>query len=146
MSYTVTITRNNISQSDEKAWAELDELYEKEDAQNEQSADFLDLIEKLKSNFPCICDLPDNEVDNGVWSDGPLSNNAGKDLTTLGVAYFQVDTVIPFLIKTANENGFVVFDSQSGKISRPDDVDNSSRPTNPQLQVNKSFWKRLFGK
>ncbi len=145
MSYTVTITRNNISQSDEKAWAELDELYEKEDAQNEQSADFLDLIEKLQSKFPCICDLPDDEVDDGVWSDGPLSNNAGKNLTTLGVVYSQVDTVIPFLIKTANENGFVVFDSQSGKISRPKDFGNSSKEANLPLQETKSFWKRLFG-
>lgn len=44
MSYTVTIVRNNISHSDEQAWKELDKLYELEDAQKEQSADFLALI------------------------------------------------------------------------------------------------------
>jgi hypothetical protein len=119
MSYNVTISRNNISSDDKQAWADLNSLYEKEDLETEQGQDFLDLIEKLKATFPYICDLPDDEVDDGVWSDGPLSNNAGKDLTTLGVVWSQVDNAIPFLIKTANENGFVVFDSQTGIISRP---------------------------
>lgn len=120
MSYNVTISRNNISTDNKQAWVNLDMLYEKEDMATEQAADFLALIEKLKEKFPCICDLPKDKVDDGVWSDGPLSNNAGKDLTTLGVVFSQVDNVIPFLIKTANENGFVVFDPQTSIISRPE--------------------------
>lgn len=109
MSYNVTISRKNISPDDKQAWAELNKLYEQEDSATEQGQDFLDLIEKLKVKFPCICYLPDDKVDDGIWSDGPLSNNAGKDLTTLGVVFSQVDNAIPFLIKTANDNGFVVF-------------------------------------
>lgn len=150
MSYNVTISRNNVSNYDKQAWAELDALYEKEDLATEQGQDFLDLIEKLKINFPCICDLQDNEVDDGAWSDGPLSNNAGKDLTTLGVVFSQVDNVIPFLIKTANDNDFVVFDPQTGIISRPKStkalVDNNSNESQTTTEKPKSFWNKLFGK
>ena len=150
MSYNLTISRNNISSDDKQAWADLDSLYEKEDLATEQGQDFLDLIEKLKAKFPCICDLPDDEVDDGVWSDGPLSNNAGKDLTTLGVVWSQVDNAIPFLIKTANEKGFVVFDSQTGIISRPQSKTSSvakkSDDSNSTNVKPKSFWDKLFGR
>jgi len=117
MSYTVTLTRNTIPEDDQKAWEYLDELYATET--HEQSEDFLELIEKFKIKFPCICDLSDDEVDEGVWSDGPLSNNAGKNLTTLGIVFSAVEKTLPYLIKTANENHFAVFDGQEGIIFRP---------------------------
>jgi len=150
MSYTVTILRNAISPDDKQAWAELNLLYEKEDLftehVREQGQDFLDLIEKLKAKFPCICDLPDEEVDNGVWSDGPLSNNAGKDLATLGIRFSQVSNVMPFLIKIANDNGFVVFDSQTAIISRPTITASVNKKIDDNQPKAKSFWRKLFGK
>ena len=149
MSYNVTISRNNISSKDEKAWIELDNLLEREDLTSKQGQDFLNLIEKLKSKFPCICDLADDKVDDGVWSDGPLSNNAGKDLTTLGVVFSQVETVIPFLINTANENGFIVFDPQTGIISRPKKKSLIMNLEKEEIKSVKKglklFWKKLFG-
>lgn len=118
MSYDITLTRNTIPADDERAWEYLNELHEKET--DEQSADFLELIEKFKEEFPCICDLSDDEVDDiGVWSDGPLSNNAGKNLTRLALVFSGVEKAMPYLTKTANENGFVVFDGQEGIIFRP---------------------------
>jgi hypothetical protein len=150
MSYNVTISRNIISPYDDQAWVDLDKLYEKENSATEQGQDFLDLIEKLKEKFPCISDLPDDKIDEGVWSDGPLSGNAGKDLTTLGVVYSQVDNAIPFLIKTANECGFVVFDPQTGIISRPpaptSNSDKKMDNVKASLEKPKSFWGKLFGK
>ncbi len=117
MSYTVSITRSDIPANDDLAWKQMENLYNNDSG--EHAPDFVELINKLKEKYPCICDLPDDEVDNGVWSDGPLVNNAGKDITTLGVVFSQVENVIPFLIKTANQMGFVVFDGQTGIISRP---------------------------
>ena len=137
MSYTVTLTRNTIPSDDKKAWKYLEELQGQET--EEQSQDFLDLIEIFKGKFPCICDLPDEEIDNGVWSDGPLSNNVGKNLTTLGMVFSAVEKVMPFLIETANKNNFVVFDYQTGQIFRPE-------LKTEKTQRKKSFWDRLFGK
>lgn len=130
MSYTITFTRNTIPANNNEAWKYLEKLQEQET--DEQSEDFLDLIEKFKEKFPCICDLSDDEIDAGVWSDGPLSNNAGKNLTTLGIVSSAVETVMPFLVKIANENNFVVFDYQSRKIFR-------SKPTTIKRKNNKRF-------
>ena len=117
MSYIVSITRNDIPANDGLAWIHMESLYNNDSG--DPAPDFVELINKLKGKYPCICDLPDDEVDDGAWSDGPLVNNAGKNITTLGVVFSQVENVIPFLIKTSNQMGFVVFDGQTGIISRP---------------------------
>jgi hypothetical protein len=85
MSYTVSITRNNVPAQNRQAWQYLDGLFEKESGP--AASDYILLIDQLREKYPCICDLPDDLVDEGVWSDGPLVNNAGKDITTLGVVY-----------------------------------------------------------
>jgi len=115
MSYNILLTRNTIPADDNQAWKYLWELKEKEN--RVKAADFLALIEKFKLKYPCICDLEDPDA--GIWSDGPLSNNAGENVTTLGLIYPAVEEALPFLIQTANENGFVVFDDQVGEIFRP---------------------------
>ncbi len=117
MSYTVSITRNDISPNDQIAWQQVEKLDEQENG--ESSPDFISLINKLTERYPCICDLPEDDVDEGVWSDGPLIDNAGKNITILAIVYSQVDQVLPFLIETANQMGFVVFDYQEEKIYRP---------------------------
>lgn len=115
MSYIILITRNTIPTDDNQAWKHLWELKEKES--RVKAADFLELIEMFKLTYPCICDL--ENPDEGIWSDGPLSNNAGENVTTLGLIYPAVEKALPFLIKTATESGFVVFDDQMGQIFRP---------------------------
>jgi hypothetical protein len=117
MSYNVTILRKDIPADNDAAWTHCDQLLRQETG--EQAPDFLDLVEQFKQRFPCICDLPDDLVDDGVWSDGPLSNNAGKNVTTVGMVYSKVDIALPELIRIAVTNGFVVFDFQSGDIYRP---------------------------
>jgi len=117
----------------------MNELSEKDNG--EPANDFVELIKKFTEKYPCICDLSDDKIDDGVWSDGPLINNAGNDVTTLGVVFSQVENVIPFVIEIANKNGFVVFDGQIDKIFRPDIVEAvKSKPEQ------KGFWKKLFGK
>jgi hypothetical protein len=74
MSYTVTLAKNTIPTDDKKAWKYIEQLQEQET--DEQSKDFLDLIEKLKEKFPCICDLPDEDIDKSRF----LSLNQGKGL------------------------------------------------------------------
>ncbi len=117
MSYNVFITRNDIPQEDSKAWEIINTLDSGEFGNG--SIDFKNLILKLTEKYPCICDLSDEELDKCVWSDGPLINNAGKDITVLGICN-NIEEVVPFIIKTANGMNFVVFDDQIGAIFRPD--------------------------
>jgi len=136
MSYNISITRSDIPKDDKLAWKYMEELYNNDNGK--ASSDFLELIKKLTERYPCICDLPDDKVDDGVWSDGPLVNNAGDKITTIGVVFSQVESVIPFIIETSNNLGFSVFDGQIGKIFRP---------LNHGVKSEKiGFIKRLFGK
>jgi hypothetical protein len=93
---------------------------------------FQTLHDLLTARYPCICTLSDDEVDDGVWSDGPLINNFGERVATLGVTFGAVDKVLPFLIQQANELGLVVLDPQSNRIHRPE-----TRSAKPWWQ----FWK-----
>ncbi len=134
MSYIISITRKNIPNADKEAWKYLDML--KETESNKSATDFIDLINKFLTKYPCICNLTDNELEEGVWSDGPLIDNAGENVTTLGLVNSSVENTLKFVIETSNNLGFVVFDYQTGIISRPGKSNNKE----------KSFLKRLFHK
>lgn len=73
-----------------------------------------ELYRRLTVRFPCIATDPD-----GPWSDGPLINNFSPSLTVLGVSYSRVAEVLPFLVRTAHELGFTVFDPQEERFLRP---------------------------
>ena len=63
-------------------------------------------------------DLPDDRVDDGVWSDGPLLNDASGPLFYLGVVGGFVEDVVPFVARIAAEHRLVCFDHQGGKRLR----------------------------
>jgi hypothetical protein len=116
MSYNVAICIEPISSSDKEAWQQLDALI---DAEGETPAVFKKLHDRLTAKYPCICTLSDDEVDDGVWSDGPLWNNFGHRAAVLGMIYPRVEEVLPFLVETANALGLVVFDWGGPSIYRP---------------------------
>ena len=116
MSYNVVFCQSPISSVDREAWKQMDSLIEQ---QGDVPAIFYELISKLTEKYPCICDLSDDEVDDGVWSDGPLRNNAGHKAIVLGMMYSSVDEVLPFLIQTANALHLVALDPGSESIHRP---------------------------
>jgi hypothetical protein len=62
-----------------------------------------------------MASLPDDQVDDAVWSDGPLINNFGYRVAVLGLSSVEA---LPFLINTATAKGCIVFDWQDGKIHR----------------------------
>ena len=77
-----------------------------------------ELHERLTSRYPCMCDVPEDQIDDTVWSDGPLINNFGCRAAVLGISYSRVDEVLPYLIKTATALGLVVFDWAAERIYR----------------------------
>jgi len=117
MSYNVAITLRDMPAADAAAWAELRAAI---DTKGPVPPIFAELLARLINRYPCICDLSDEQVDDGVWSDGPLRNNLGHRASVLGMVYSRVDEVLPFLIEQANALGLIVFDWATKTIHRPD--------------------------
>jgi len=116
MSYTIAIVLPPIPADDAAAWDALDEYIEQ---QGSRPAVFQKLHDRLTAKYPCICSLSDDEVDDGVWSDGPLINNFSHRAAELGISFSKVDEVMPFIVTTANDLGLVVFDAQTETVHRP---------------------------
>lgn len=116
MSYNVAIVIQPLPSDDMEAWAVVDRLIEQEGA---HPAVFQDLHDQLTARYPCICTVPDDQIDNTIWSDGPLINNFGYRAAVLGLSYSRVEEVLPFLVETANALGLIVFDWATESIYRP---------------------------
>ena len=120
MSYSLVFTRNEIPIDDQEAldWiqTQFDSYYEDDRPAHPK---FKELHDSLTSRYPCICELPDDDIDDGVWSDGPLINNFSHDLAMIAVPFSRVEEVIPFTIQTAISLGCSVLDLQSMEVHRP---------------------------
>ena len=116
MSYNIAICTQPIPGNDGEAWRAIEGLIE---AKGEPPEAFRELHDRLTAKYPCICTLSDDDVDDGVWSDGPLWNDFGHRAAVLGLVYSRVEEVLPFLVKTANDLGLVVFDWAGPNIYRP---------------------------
>src|SRR5207302_10159272 len=79
---------------------------------------FQELHDRLTARYPCMCSVPDDEVDDTVWSDGPLINDFLHRAAVLGMSYSRVEEVLPFLVETANGLGLVVFDWATARVYR----------------------------
>ncbi|MGP0064475.1 MAG: hypothetical protein ACLQGP_12870 [Isosphaeraceae bacterium] len=115
MSYDVAIVIPPIPLDDAEAWAALDGFIEE---QGPRPAVFQELHDRLTARYPCMCSVPDDQIDDTVWSDGPLINDFLHRAAVLGVSYSRVEEVLPFLVETANGLGLVVFDCSSETIYR----------------------------
>lgn len=107
MSYNIAIVISPIPSDDAEAWKAVQGLI---DAVGETPRIFQELHDKLTEKYPCMCSVPDDEVDDVVWSDGPLINNFGHRVAVIGMSYSRVDEVLPFIISAANGMGLSVFD------------------------------------
>ena len=137
MSYDITISLAPVPADDKAAWQQRNEWLEKiEDrleGERSMPQPFAKLHADLTARFPCICDLPDDRVDDGVWSDGPLRDNFGHEVAELGIIFSRVEDVLPFVIETANRLGLTVFDRQTDQIHRPGQ--------SARTRKSKSWWQ-----
>jgi hypothetical protein len=115
VSYTVAICTPPVPADDCEAWGQLEGWI---DELGQVPAVFHELLNRLTVRYPCLCDLPDERIDDGVWSDGPLRHTLGHRVSILGIVYPRVEEVLPFLTRTANDLGLVVFDQQANMIHR----------------------------
>jgi hypothetical protein len=115
MSYNVAVIIPPVADDDAEAWAALVGQIEE---QGLRPAVFQELHDRLTARYPCMCAVPDDQVDDTVWSDGPLINNFGHRAAVLGMSYSRVEEVLPFLVETANALGLVVFDWTTESVYR----------------------------
>jgi hypothetical protein len=69
--------------------------------------------------FPCLCSLPDDEIDGGVWCDGPLINNFLVKAPVIGFSHSKVEEALPVIGNLALSMGMSVLDWQAGKVYNP---------------------------
>ncbi len=122
MSYTVAICLPNVPAEDDVAWSEVNARADDIGADESPAKEFQQLHDELTAQFPCICTLPDDKIDEGVWSDGPLINNFGHQMAVLSFVFSAVAEVLPVLIFAANSRGMTIFDWQTETIHRPEDM------------------------
>lgn len=115
MSYNIAVVIPPVPADDTAAWSAVDGLIEQE---GPCPAVFQELHDRLTARYPCMCSVPDDEIDDTVWSDGPLINNFGYRAAVLGMSYSRVEEVLPFLVETANALGLVVFDWATATVHR----------------------------
>src|SRR5690348_4248563 len=99
MSYNVAIVMPPVPADDRAAWDVLDSFIEQ---QGPTPAVFKELHDRLTARYPCMCAVPEDQIDDTVWSDGPLINNFLHRAAVLGMSHSRVDEVLPFLVETAN--------------------------------------------
>jgi hypothetical protein len=116
MSYNVAIVIPPIPSSDAEAWAAVDGLIELDGL---RPLVFQELHDRLTSRYPCMCSVPEDEIDDTVWSDGPLINNFSHRAAVLGISFSHVENVLPFLVEASKKLGLVVFDWGTATIHRP---------------------------
>ncbi|HEY1692984.1 MAG TPA: hypothetical protein VGG39_12530 [Polyangiaceae bacterium] len=121
MSYNLAVWEGSLSTTDGDAALEFDRLfarYMEGDAKEPPSQAIAAFVAAITSEYPDIVDLPDEKVDDGVWSDGPLLDDASGPLFYFGVVGSFVEDVVPFVTRVAAEQGLVCFDPQEGKRLR----------------------------
>jgi hypothetical protein len=119
MSFDMAVWEGVRPSTDAEGLAEFNRLHARSlegGASVEPSARMKKFIAAITEKYPDIVDLPDDLVDDGVWSDGPLENNASGPYFYFGIVWSRAGEVAEFVADVAREHGLVCFDPQSGEL------------------------------
>ena len=98
------------------------EVAEDPDATGEESEPhprLLEFLQNVTETYPDLMGLPNEDIDDGVWSDGPLTGNVTGPLLYLGIRWSRAEEMAEFLVERATAAGLVIFDPQEGKLLSP---------------------------
>jgi len=73
MSYNIAIVNFTLPENFEEACEIVNPM--SDISVDEVDESYMRFYEKVTEIYPCLCSLPDDEIDNSVWCDGPLINN-----------------------------------------------------------------------
>jgi hypothetical protein len=121
MSFDLAVWEGRLPRTDADALAEFKRLYAQhlEDGPTSPPSDRIKtFIDAITETYPDIMDLPDDKIDDGVWSDGPLINNASGPFFYFGMVWSRAEEVAAFVADVAEKHGLVCFDPQSGRCAQ----------------------------
>ena len=124
MSYTIEIFTDVLSENDQQALVQAEEIKQ---AEPEQSVKVHSSLRKLHAQlvkiYPCLSSYEDDDedMDECPWSDGPLIENFGERVAILGISNRQGE-VLSHILSCADKLKLSVIDPQDGMVYRPDSV------------------------
>jgi hypothetical protein len=73
-------------------------------------------VAAVTAKYPDLTDMPDDRVEDGVWADSPLMNNASGPYFYFCIRWSRAEEVSAFVAEVAKELGLVCFDPQSSEL------------------------------
>jgi hypothetical protein len=122
MSYTIDIVVSPVPVEKRLAWDFVASLKERDDDDETKAPALITLHKALTSVYPCLSSYADDDpaVENCAWTDGPMVDNLGGELATLGLRTSgDLGEVRALVVRIATHLGLTVFDPQEGMIHRP---------------------------
>ena len=117
MSYNIAIVNYKLPENFQEACDLINPLT----AENvvEIESIYKDFHSEITKKFPCLCELSDDEIDEGIWSDGPLIDNFTTKAPVIGFSYSKVEEAFPEVGKIALSMGLSILDWQSETVYNP---------------------------
>lgn len=138
MSYSIGLQLDSAAAEDRTTFQQFDKVTETAEFGELPHATFVAVHADLIRRFPCMSEMPDDEIDDCIWSDGPLINNFGQRQGSLNFRFSAVETVLPFVLAIAHKYGITVLDWQTETIHRPGDLvlmlENGTEHRNPTVE------------
>jgi hypothetical protein len=129
MSYTIELIPSQLPPNTDEAWAVIERLSDSSDDEHcHPHPSFIRLHAALTAKYRCLSSYGDDEeADECPWADGPMLGNFGTRIGMLALLTDRVDELLPFIIQEAGELGISVADGQTGQITRPASISNSTQ-------------------
>lgn len=119
MSYNIAVANFILPNDFDKACEIVNPLTDEDVEIGDINEAYLNFYNQLIKTYPCLCSVADEEVDNSIWSDGPLINNFTVKTPVIGFVYSKVDEALPIVIDLALKHGLSVLDWQAEKAYYP---------------------------
>ena len=117
MSYNIAIVDFKLPENFEEAVELVNPMTDIDAA--EVASIYQEFHDEVTKIFPCLCSLSDDEVDDGVWCDGPLINNFTVKAPVIGFSFSKVEEALPIVGNLALEMGLSILDWQASKTYNP---------------------------
>jgi len=117
LSYNIALVNFRLPEDFEEAVGLLNPLTDA--SVTEIESIYKEFHEEVTKIFPCLCSLPDDEIDDGVWCDGPLINNFMVKAPVIGFSYSKAEEALPVIGNLALSMGLSILDWQASKVYNP---------------------------
>lgn len=98
VTYNIAAWEGTAPEDDAAATAEFIRRYDAFEDEQEPTPSIHRFVEALLARHPDLTELPDDEVDDSPWGDGPMIGNASGSFIYFSLVYGQAEAVLPFIV------------------------------------------------